>query len=97
MSHGYGKHLLIMLACCLIPLALILGVSMFGLTFGSLTPLIPYVLALMCPLMMLAMMWGMARDHNASAQHHHDDPLGKSDGHENKRRNIGMGKLPLEH
>lgn len=66
-----GKHLLIMLACCLVPLALILAVSIFGLSLGALTPLIPYALALMCPLMMIFMMKGMLQGSGSEHAHHH--------------------------
>lgn len=70
------RHLLIMLACCLIPIALILAVSVFGFSLGSLTPLLPYALILLCPLMMFFMMRGMGHDQghlgeqSADAKHH---------------------------
>ncbi len=74
-SNGMGKHMLLMLICCLVPLALILAVSVFGLSLGALTPLIPYALALMCPLMMIFMMRGMMQGQDANhAQHHIDAP-----------------------
>ncbi|MBI5651117.1 MAG: DUF2933 domain-containing protein [Chloroflexi bacterium] len=60
---NHTKHLLIMLACCLVPLALILAVSIFGLSLGALQPLVPFALVLLCPLMMLMMMRGMGHDH----------------------------------
>jgi hypothetical protein len=69
-STGMNKHLLIMLACCLIPIALILAISVFGLSLGALTPLLPYALVLLCPLMMLFMMRGMGHDHGAADAHH---------------------------
>lgn len=79
-DHNGTKHLLIMLACCLIPIALILAVSLFGLSLGSLTPLLPYALALMCPLMMIFMMRGMGHGHGDehSHQHHSDAPKAQS-------------------
>lgn len=70
-SQGMGKHMLLMLVCCLVPLALILAVSVFGLSFGALQPLVPFALALMCPLMMIFMMRGMGHDHGASDAHQH--------------------------
>lgn len=75
MNHNHGKHLLIMLACCLIPIALILAVSIFGISLGALTPLIPFALALMCPLMMIFMMRDMMSGHGHSDEHahHHAD------------------------
>lgn len=62
MNHNHSKHMLVMLACCLVPLALVLAVSVFGLSLGALQPFVPYVLALMCPLMMIGMMWGMRKE-----------------------------------
>ncbi len=75
-SQGMGKHMLLMAICCLVPLGLILAVSTFGLTLGALQPLLPFVAALMCPLMMIFMMRGMGHDHSASDahQHHHTNP-----------------------
>ena len=65
-SQGMGKHMLIMLVCCLVPLALILAVSVFGLSLGALSGLLPYALVLLCPLMMIFMMRGMGHDHGAA-------------------------------
>lgn len=70
-SSGMNKHMLIMLACCLIPIALILAVSVFGLSLGPLSALLPYALVLLCPLMMLFMMRGMGHEHGAADAHHH--------------------------
>jgi hypothetical protein len=71
-KHGMGdaKHFLLMIACCLVPLALIFGVSALGLSFGSLTALVPYAMVLICPLMMVWMMRQMGHDHDATANHH---------------------------
>jgi hypothetical protein len=68
-----GKHLLMMLACCLIPLALIYGVFAFGISLGSLTPLLPYAFGLLCPLLMFWMMRSMMSEHNSNdtAKHEH--------------------------
>lgn len=71
MNHDPKKHLLIMLVCCLIPIALILAVSVFGLSLGSLSGLLPYALVLMCPLMMIFMMRGMGHDHGTANAHQH--------------------------
>jgi DUF2933 family protein len=76
-SHDMNKHMLIMLACCLIPIALIVAVSVFGFSLGSLTPLLPYALALMCPLMMIFMMRGMGHEHGADHAHHHPEALAR--------------------
>lgn len=70
-SQGMGKHLLLMLICCLVPLALILAVSVFGVSLGGLSGLLPYALVLLCPLMMIFMMRGMGHDHGASNAHQH--------------------------
>lgn len=69
-SQGMSKHMLIMLACCLIPIALIVAVTVFGFSLGSLTPFLPYALALMCPLMMIFMMRSMGHDHGEAHAHH---------------------------
>ncbi len=68
-SNG-NKHLLLMLACCLIPLALILAIGVFGISLGSLTPLLPYALILLCPLSMFFMMRSMGHEHNAADSTH---------------------------
>jgi zinc transporter ZupT len=62
-----------MVACCLIPLALIYGVFAFGISLGSLTPLLPYAFALLCPLLMFWMMRSMLTEHSGHdhAKHEH--------------------------
>lgn len=70
-SNGMGKHMLIMLACCLIPIALIVAVSVFGLSLGPLSSLLPYALVLLCPLMMIFMMRGMTHEQGTSDPHAH--------------------------
>lgn len=78
-SQGMSKHVLIMLVCCLVPIALIVAVSVFGFSLGSLTPLLPFALALMCPLMMIFMMRGMGHDHGSENAHqHHGDAVSRS-------------------
>jgi hypothetical protein len=67
------RHLLIMLACCLIPIALILAISIFGFSLGTLTPLLPYALVLMCPLMMIFMMRGMGHEHSTVDPKRHEE------------------------
>jgi len=76
-SQGMGKHMLIMLACCLIPIVLILAVSVFGLSLGALTPLLPYALVLLCPIMMIFMMRGMGHEHGATDAHQHHTDLSR--------------------
>ena len=72
-SDGMGKHILLMLVCCLVPLVLVAGVGIFGLSLGALQPLILIVAALMCPLMMIGMMWMMMRGNHSDQlpQHTH--------------------------
>ncbi len=70
---GMGKHMLLMLICCLVPLLLIGAVGTFGLSLGPLQGLVPFVAALMCPLMMIFMMGGMMRGQGGNHSHHHVD------------------------
>ena len=58
------KHLLLMLACCLIPIGLIVAIGALALPTSGLTTT---VIALMCPAMMLLMMFSMRGGH---AEHH---------------------------
>lgn len=67
MNHNHSQanhnvHLWLMLACCLIPIGLILAVAVFGISLGALTPFLPFALVLLCPLMMFFMMRGMRDD-----------------------------------
>ncbi len=71
-GQGMGKHMLLMLICCLVPIGLVLAVSVLGLSLGPLQPLIPYVAALMCPLMMGAMVYLMMRGNGSEPGQHHD-------------------------
>ena len=63
------NHALLMLLCCLVPIALIAAISFFGLSLGSLSGILPYALVLLCPLMMLFMMRGMTHDHDHGTGH----------------------------
>jgi hypothetical protein len=74
-DHNNTKHLLFMLACCLIPIALILAISVFGFSLGSLGAFLPYLLVLACPIGMFFMMRGMGHDESAHDAHqHHVEP-----------------------
>ncbi len=74
-SNGMGKHMLLMLICCLVPIALILAVSVLGISLGPLSALLPYALVLLCPLMMILMMRGMMQGQGADhSQHPVDAP-----------------------
>ncbi len=55
------KHSLLLLACCLIPLALFAVVAGAGVSLGG---LLPFAVALLCPLMMFFMMRGVGHDHS---------------------------------
>lgn len=63
-----NRHLLIMLLCCAIPLALIFALPYLGVTLLSSGWLL--LVLLLCPLMHLFMMGGHNKDH------HHDKPKG---------------------
>jgi hypothetical protein len=93
-SQGMSKHMLIMLVCCLVPIALIVAVSLFGFSLGSLTPLLPYALALMCPLMMIFMMRGMGHDHSTGGEHQHHVEAPRS---QSKARLTGSSQSSHEH
>ncbi len=72
MNHDHNnKHLLLMLVCCLVPLALILAIGAFGVSVGSLGAFLPYLLILACPLMMFFMMRGLGHEHSDEHAHHH--------------------------
>ncbi len=65
-NNGHdSRHMLLMLLCCLIPIALIAAVAIFGFSLGALTPYLPFALVLLCPLMMFFMMRGMGHEHDA--------------------------------
>lgn len=54
-----SKHTLLMLACCLVPLALIGAINAFQI---ELSGLLPIAILLICPLTHLLMMRGMGHD-----------------------------------
>ncbi len=68
------KHLLLMLACCLIPIGAILAINVLAIPATGLTSTL---IALMCPLMMLFMMFGMRHDHAEQHEHHTTPPIDK--------------------
>ncbi len=68
------KHLLLMLACCLIPLGLIVLIATLAIPTSGLTNT---VIALMCPVMMLLMMFGMRGSHEEHHEHHAAAPVEK--------------------
>jgi hypothetical protein len=68
------KHLLLMLACCLIPIGLIVAIGALAIPTSALTTT---VIALMCPAMMLFMMFGMRGGHEGRHEHHAAAPAEK--------------------
>lgn len=58
-SHDMGKHVLLMLLCCLAPIAVIGVVWFTGVKSSTLNSLIP----LLCPLLMLLCIGMMLKDH----------------------------------
>lgn len=70
-SRGISKPMLIMLVYCLIPLALIFAIGVFGLSLGTLRSLVPFAFALMCPLLMIFILRSMGHNHSASHTHQH--------------------------
>ncbi len=61
------KHTLLMLACCLIPLAALGAVTVFNVPAGSVLTL---GMLLLCPLLHLIMMRGMMGHGHADHDHH---------------------------
>ena len=74
-NGGHTSHILLMLLCCLIPLALIAAIAIFGFSLGALTPYLPFAIVLLCPLMMFFMMRGMGHEHDATDAHQADTTL----------------------
>ncbi len=60
-----AKHGLIMLACCLVPLGLLVAVAVFRIDVGTLGL---FAMVLLCPLMHIFMMRSMG--HGDHAAHH---------------------------
>jgi nitrate reductase NapE component len=67
-SHNHKKHGFMMLACCLIPIALMVAISAFGFRFKSLGSLA----ILLCPLMHVGMMFSMRKSKNKASCCAHD-------------------------
>ena len=74
-SNGMGRHMLLMLVGCLVPLALIIAIDAFGLSFGPLSLLAPLAIVLLCPAMMFFMMRDMNHAPGEGAAHHHVEAL----------------------
>ncbi|HET7091109.1 MAG TPA: DUF2933 domain-containing protein [Anaerolineae bacterium] len=61
------KHLLIMLACCLVPLAALAAIAVFNLPANT---VITFGILLLCPLLHFAMMRNMGHPHDEHDGHH---------------------------
>lgn len=71
------KHMLIMLACCLIPVAALTAFFVFNIPLNS---IVVGALVLICPLSHLLMMKFMMKDHNGHTpqEHAHQASIGKN-------------------
>ena len=64
-DHNNWKHMLWMLACCLIPLGIIFVLPFLGLQGSILT----FAVILLCPIIMFFMMRGMSGGHSHGHAH----------------------------
>ncbi|HEY4688575.1 MAG TPA: DUF2933 domain-containing protein [Anaerolineae bacterium] len=60
------KHLLIMLACCLVPLAALAAITVFNIPANT---MIYFGILLLCPLLHFAMMRNMGHEHHGHSAH----------------------------
>jgi hypothetical protein len=70
----HKKHLLLMLACCLIPISAIVAINVLRIPT---TGLMSTAIALMCPVMMLLMLFSMRGGHEEHHEHHTTPPVEK--------------------
>ncbi|MHB1006025.1 MAG: DUF2933 domain-containing protein [Chloroflexota bacterium] len=61
-QNGISKHMLLMVLCCAIPLAVLAAVNVFRIDLGNIGY---FAIVLLCPLMHIFMMRGMGHDHSS--------------------------------
>jgi hypothetical protein len=66
--------MLLMLACCLIPIGAIVEINVLNIPT---TGLVSTLIVLMCPVRMLFMMFGMRGSHEEHHEHHTTPPVDK--------------------
>lgn len=80
-QHGHGKHMILMLLVCLVPIGIIIGLRYFDIG-GSILSRSPILLMLLiCPLIHLFMMKSMMGGDKGSChggEDNNDDKLGDS-------------------
>jgi hypothetical protein len=64
-QKGFMKHGLLMMLCCLLPIAIIAGLPLFGIKGGILSSLV----FLLCPLMHVGMMFMMGKSGSNGSCH----------------------------
>lgn len=58
-QHGHGKHMILMLLACLIPIGIFMGLRYFNIGGSSLSKFPFLLMLLICPIMHLFMMKSM--------------------------------------
>lgn len=58
-KHGQGKHMFLMLLCCLVPLLLIIGIKFFNIGGSTISRFAPMLFPILCMGMHLLILKGM--------------------------------------